>query len=394
MAIGADVFQYGERRGLDFVSNVQALASNVQKSSNEDLIKSKTILVSGVNVTVIGFLGKYDKEKYYGGIKISDPRSAIETEIKEQKKAGKQIFVAIGTADIELATEIAKIDGMNIVIYCGSNVTEGMVRKVTYNIINKWSFLDVDHTCKGGLARMVKSLEMAYPPPTTTTEPTTSTTETTPISTMESTSSTSTTVSTTSTTTNSSLSTNNGRVKECSASTSICFHNNTLFLNAGNYLHSLNNNWFDLLKYGPAKTALNSLPFSAIAIGADVFQYGERRGLDFVSNVQALASNVQKSSNEDLIKSKTILVSGVNVTVIGFLGKYDKEKYYGGIKISDPRSAIETEIKEQKKAGKQIFVAIGTADIELATEIAKIDGMNIVIYCGSNVTEGMVRKVT
>ncbi|XP_071440538.1 5'-nucleotidase-like [Hetaerina americana] len=171
-----------------------------------------------------------------------------------------------------------------------------------------------------------------------------------------------------------------------------------IWLDAGNTLGK-SSEWFDLMKFQPAISAINSLKFSAVAIGSEVFQYGREAASHYISSLKGVgfALNVNSTDEKEppfngaLTKSKTFDLPNLKVTVIGFLDKDGmRDKDVTGLTIYDEIGAIENFINgsNSKNEENHIFIAIGSVrTLSEAEKIAKIKGLNIFIFSGANITK-------
>ncbi|KAJ9580172.1 hypothetical protein L9F63_004189, partial [Diploptera punctata] len=102
---------------------------------------------------------------------------------------------------------------------------------------------------------------------------------------------------------------------------------NSLWLDAGN---TLGGEWFKILKYKTAHEAIKLLNFSAMTVSADVFQYGQEAGEEFLKELNSTVV-VSNMDIPDVLKTASYSIGKCNISVIGFL---DNTTFDSGMSIA------------------------------------------------------------
>ena len=128
--------------------------------------------------------------------------------------------------------------------------------------------------------------------------------------------------------------------------------------------------------------ALDLMKYDALAIGSDEFNFGREFFEDAIgkTSLKLLSSNVKIDKvSPYLIKE----VSGVKIGLIGVTDLAAKQKA-GGIEVLDPKSMVESAVREARKNGANIIVLLShlgeKEDLNLIKEVVGID----VVIIGNN----------
>ncbi|CAH2043422.1 unnamed protein product, partial [Iphiclides podalirius] len=157
-----------------------------------------------------------------------------------------------------------------------------------------------------------------------------------------------------------------------------------LYLNAGDTYTGTA--WFTIYKWKVAAEFLNALKPDAVSLGNHEFDNGVSGLTPFIENLTTpvLAANLvlnkvpELAGEPNLRKSVVFNVSGVAVGVVGYLTPETKMlAVHNNVEYIDEIVAIKEEVKNLKKEGVNIIIALGHSgylrDIEIARAVEDID---------------------